>query len=267
MCETFGSHKKNLKQHTNKEKAPGDRGFFFIVKNFILEFINLFKLSLFENNCKICDNDLILQEEKHICIECLSSIKSRPEKTCNRCGKEIRADLEICGECLINPPSFVRHLSYSTYKEKLRDLILKSKYSEVEPLKQLTIDYYIETYKKIGHIRFDLIIPVPMDHGRDRKYDHIFEIAKILSRKLKIKLEINNLIKTKKTEPQAGLTMTERLKNLNNAFKITNPDKLRNKTILLIDDIYTTGTTIKKCSKPMIKAGATVYAITLARSI
>ena len=63
------------------------------------------------------------------------------------------------------------------------------------------------------------------------------------------------------------LSMAKRLKNLNGAFKLINPDKLRNKTILLIDDVYTTGTTIKKCSEQCIKAGATVYAVTLARSV
>ncbi len=264
------AHTKNLKQLKNKdlkEKALGNRGFFFILRNSIFELIHLIKITLFENKCKLCENDLVFKEEKHICSDCLISIKQKPLNTCNRCGKSINRNLEICGECLINPPEYKKHLSFSTYEDRLRDLVLKSKYSMNEPLKAISIQYYIETFSKIHTIKFDYIIPVPMDKGRERKYDHVFEITKILSKKLNIELETDNLIKIKRTEPQAGLTMAKRLKNLNGAFKLNNPDKLSNKTVLLIDDVYTTGTTIKKCSAPLIKAGASVYAITLARSV
>ncbi len=237
------------------------------IKKIFLELIHLIKITLFENKCKLCENDLVFKEEKHICSDCSISIKKKPLNTCNQCGKSISRNLEICGECLVNPPIYIKHLSYSTYENRLRDLILRSKYRENEPLKAISIQYYIETFSKINTIKFDYVIPVPMDKGRDREYDHIFEITKILSKKLNIELEINNLVKTKQTEPQAGLTMAKRLKNLNGAFKLNNPEKIKSKTILLVDDVYTTGTTIKKCSAPLIKAGASVYAITLARSI
>ncbi len=256
-----------MKKSSNKKEAPSNRGFFFIIKNSLQELINLIKISLFDIKCKICENDLVFKEEKHICNECYNSTKIGDLPVCRKCGKKIRKDLELCGECLRNPPLYTRHLSFSTYEDKIRELILKSKYREVEPLKNITVKYYLETLKKIKSIKFDFIIPIPMDKSRDREYDHILEITKLLSNKLNINLEINNLIKKKQTEPQAGLSMAKRLKNLNGAFKLINPDKLRNKTILLIDDVYTTGTTIKKCSEPCIKAGATVYAVTLARSV
>jgi len=237
------------------------------LKDYYSRLIHLIKISLFENKCKLCDVPLVFEEEKHICNDCSKSIVFNNFNICNRCGKRISRNLQLCGECMINPPSFVRHISFSTYEDKLRDLILKSKYREVKPLRDISINCYIEVFSHFNDINFDYIIPVPMDQGRARNYNHILEIAKVLAVRLRISLEADNLIKIKQTEPQAGLTMAKRLKNLNKAFKLKAPNRLKNKTIIIIDDVYTTGTTIKKCSEPLIRAGATVYAITLARSV
>ncbi len=76
-----------------------------------------------------------------------------------------------------------------------------------------------------------------------------------------------NLKKIKKTLPQAGLSMKKRLNNLNGAFKLNNPVEVRGKKILLIDDVYTTGTTVKKCTGLMKRVRADVIVLTLARSI
>jgi len=258
-----------LKELSNKKKASRNRGFFFTLRNLLKEFFNLIKISVFNNQCLICESPLIFQDEKYICRECRKSIDAGIEKynTCNKCSKRIRKGLDICGECDINPPIFERHISYSVYDERLRDLILKSKYKEVKPLLAITIKYYLKTFERFDNIKFDYILPVPMDMGRVRKYNHILAVATTMSKELKINLMKNNLTKIKETEAQAGLTMAKRLKNLNGAFKVMDSGILKNKTVLLIDDVYTTGTTVKKCSEELVKSGAIVYAITLARSI
>jgi ComF family protein len=187
---------------------------------------------------------------------------------CGHCGRPLRNNSHRCGECLLYPPPFRKHISYGGYEEELKELILKFKYGNVEKLKHLLAGYYIEIfYKKIDE-PFDFIIPVPPDKGRKREFDPVLEIAKILSKQLGMKLLIHHLVKIKKTQPQAGLTRSQRLNNLNGAFKLTNTTpSLNGKKILLIDDVYTTGTTVKKCTDLLTKEDADVVALTLARSI
>jgi ComF family protein len=142
------------------------------------------------------------------------------------------------------------------------------KYKGVERLKLLFVDYYIELFEEKINEDFDYIIPVPPDRGRKRKreFSPIFEISKILSRRLGIPLSSGNLTKVKQTLPQAGLTRAQRITNLDGAFKLKHPEKIKSKKLLLIDDVYTTGTTINKCAQILTKQKADVVALTLARS-
>ena len=142
------------------------------------------------------------------------------------------------------------------------------KYNGVERLKYLFVDYYMELFKEKINENFDYIVPVPPDRirKREREFSPILEIAKILSRRLEIPLASRNLIKIKKTLPQAGLTRAKRIANLDGAFKLKHPEKIKEKKLLLIDDVYTTGTTIKKCAQLLKKQNADVIALTLARS-
>jgi ComF family protein len=111
------------------------------------------------------------------------------------------------------------------------------------------------------------MVPVPADRGRKRELNPILALCKRLSRNLGIPLMRKNLIKVKRTEPQVLLSQARRLKNLDGAFRLKDPAAVRKKRIVLVDDVYTTGTTIKKCTQLLKKAGADVVAITLARSI
>jgi ComF family protein len=140
------------------------------------------------------------------------------------------------------------------------------KYKGIEKLKRLFVDYYIELFHEKINENFDYIVPVPPDRGRKRELNPILEISKILSRRLGIPLSSGNLVKVKQTLPQAGLTRAQRITNLDGAFKLKHPDKIKGKKLLLIDDVYTTGTTINKCAQLLFKQKADVVALTLARS-
>jgi ComF family protein len=145
-------------------------------------------------------------------------------------------------------------------------LILKYKYKGIEKLKRLFVDYYIELFEEKINEDFDYIVPVPPDRGRKREFSPILEISKILSRSLGITLSAGNLIKVKQTPPQAGLTRAQRITNLDGAFKLKHPGEIKGKKLLLIDDVYTTGTTINKCAQLLLKKNADVVVLTLARS-
>lgn len=235
------------------------------------------RLSIFLCQCPLCGNDLVLEGEEAICRECrekisLQGVNAPVSPVCPVCSRPLGYESERCGECLTAPPLFRRHVSYGRYEEELRELILRYKYGGVEKLKHLLAGFYVEVYQRkiaINESRgFDFIIPVPPDIGRKREFNPVSEIVKIFSKRLNIPLLAGYLVKVKKTLPQAGLTRSQRLINLNGAFRLKEPAlSIKGKRVLLADDVYTTGTTIKKCTELLIKAGADVVAMTLARSI
>ena len=106
--------------------------------------------------------------------------------------------------------------------------------------------------------KYDIILYVPMfkKHKLIRGYNQSELIARKISDTLGITLEKNNLAKVINTKKQSTLTKSEREKNVKNAFKLKNPEKIKDKKIILFDDIYTTGSTVNECSKILKKAGA-----------
>ena len=112
------------------------------------------------------------------------------------------------------------------------------------------------------------LIPVPLFKRKLKKrgFNQAEEIAKELSRVLKIPLISDNLIKTKETPPQVNLSEKEREENLKNAFFCKNPALIKQKKIFLIDDVYTTGSTMEECAKTLKQSGAKeIWGIVVAR--
>jgi ComF family protein len=115
----------------------------------------------------------------------------------------------------------------------------------------------------------DVIIPVPLHPKRKkmRGFNQAKVIAEELARLRGIKLEESVLAKVKNVHPQTLLEMDEREENVSGAFSVVDEDKIRGKTIILVDDVYTTGSTVKECSSVLRKAGAKeVRAITVAQA-
>lgn len=227
----------------------------------------IFQSAVFSPRCRICSNLLVFPDEEIVCRGCRDKVSMINAPLCRRCGRVVGSNRMICGDCVLHPPIFRRHLSYSFYDGVLKDLILLFKYGEICSLKKLLAGYYIEMLAEKVDEELDLIVPVPPDKSRRREFSPVRELAEVLSRNQGIKLLTNQLIKVRATAPQAGLTREKRIKNLNRAFELRNPGLVKGKKVLLIDDVYTTGTTIKKCSQLLVRAKADVLALTLARSV
>ncbi len=148
----------------------------------------------------------------------------------------------------------------------MRKLILLYKLSGIEPLKYYISGLFLEIINSSIGKEFDLIIPVPPDPGRKKVFEPVTEIAVLISKRSGVDISVGNLIKRRTTGKQSSLNYNQRLKNLNRAFIVVDPEKLKGKRVLLIDDVYTTGTTINKCSILLRKYTSAIYAVTLARS-
>lgn len=116
----------------------------------------------------------------------------------------------------------------------------------------------------------DVIMPVPLhiDRLREREFNQSLLLADHIGRRLDIPVAYTNLIRAASTPAQTTLSRKSRQKNLRRAFIVRHPDAITKKRILLIDDVFTTGTTVNECAKALRKAGsADVFALTLSRTV
>lgn len=162
------------------------------------------------------------------------------------------------------------------YKEKqlTRKLIYQFKYQPylkdlAKTLASILIEHFVLSGKNTNEVwENGILIPVPLEKKKlkARGYNQAEELGKQLSEVLQIPIISNNLIKIKPTEPQMELSKDLREKNLEGAFQIKNPEELSGKKIFLLDDVYTTGSTMQECAKILKDAGVKqVWGIALAR--
>ncbi|MDI6728067.1 MAG: ComF family protein [Thermodesulfovibrionales bacterium] len=161
-------------------------------------------------------------------------------------------------------PPFSKVLYYGIYDGALKEAIHLLKFNGVKRLsKPLSL-----LLSELPIPEADGIIPVPLHHKRlhQREFNQTASMSRHLSKNLKIPLMLNVLRKTKETLPQTDVTGKERLKNVKNAFKVSSIVEGLN--LLLVDDVITTGATVRECAKALIKAGAkSVTVVALARSM
>ena len=147
---------------------------------------------------------------------------------------------------------FDEHMYFFKYEGIIRKIILNYKFNEKSYLYKTFTNFMIKNEIFCEYIKkYDIIIPVPISKKRnkERGYNQSFLIAKELSKKQNIKLENNCLIKSKNIIEQSKLNKEQRQKNIEGVYSVTNKQNIENKSILLVDDIYTTGSTVNECSK------------------
>ncbi len=232
--------------------------------------LNLCKTALFPQFCHYCNAPLLKLTELVFCNDCLGKIEKKEFiNSCSVCSAEI-AGGKICGSCLITPPSYKFHKSVTLYEKEVRQLILLFKYGGKEVLADKMASLYKETAEDLVRIfKPDFITIVPDDRRRKYGFNHNRVVASALACTLGLRLEAGVLKKIRSTPPQASLRVNERLKNLDNTFVVRKSHRkyLKNSVVLLLDDVFTTGTTMDKCSRTLADAGAEVIGITLARSV
>lgn len=191
-------------------------------------------------------------------------------KKCFLCGK--RKEVIICEKCLvrinrlenyriidIKNKNLTRLIYFFKYEKIIRKLILQFKFGDKPYLSKVFGKIIIKNKKFCEKMKFyDIILSVPMhkDKIKARGYNQTELLAIEIANNFDIKYEKEVFIKTLNTRMQSSLTGNERYENIKNAFKVLNREKIKDKKIILIDDIYTTGATLEECAKVLKKAGA-----------
>ena len=197
--------------------------------------------------CGICDKI----NKKNLCKKCELKIK---KYEINKI-EDYRND---------NLKYFDYQIKVFRYENIIREKIIDYKFNEKAYLYKTFEKMILKTKKTYSFLKkYDIILYVPMfkKHKLIRGYNKSELIARKISDTLGITLEKNNLTKVINTKKQSTLTKSERERNVKNAFKLKNPEKIKDKKVILFDDIYTTGSTVNECSKILKKAGATEIAI------
>jgi ComF family protein len=118
-----------------------------------------------------------------------------------------------------------------------------------------------------GHPIFDAVVPVPLHRNRERErgFNQAEILARVVGKRLQRPVLRKTLRRIRPTLPQTGKPR-ERVRNVRGAFAVGNPEKIKDRTFLLVDDVLTTGATVNECAKVLMKAGAQrVLVYTLAR--
>lgn len=207
-----------------------------------------------------------------LCLSCWENIRFISEPMCACCGLPFEYAVDkntLCGECLNEHPPYSRARAAFVYDEHSRSLILKLKYQDDT--------YLAKTYgpwlSKAGAellAASDVIIPVPLHYWRfvARRYNQSALLANMLAKFATKPVLLDGLRRTRATEQQTGLTKSQREDNVRGAFSIhpKHATNIKGKSVLLIDDVITTGATLRHCTKALLKAGASqVNVLTLAR--
>ncbi len=216
--------------------------------------------------CPVCDEPVRLGEGL-ICRNCLGKLEVIKEPVCFRCGKPLhKAEQEYCRDCGQREHSFICGRALYVY-ESMHSSIYRFKYCDRQ---EYAIFFGREMAVKlnefIAQINADGLLPVPISKARYEKrgYNQAELLARELGKQLCIPVFTELVERTKDTLPQKGLNALERQKNLKKAFKIVQNDVKLN-TIIIVDDIYTTGSTIDALSKVLLSSGVKkVYFVALA---
>lgn len=234
--------------------------------------IDFFKDMLFPSRCVICE---CLLDSEGFCPDCWSKIKWVSEPKCRICGQPFTVEIDsvnsVCAQCFAKLPNFDKAVSVFVYDDFSKKIVLKFKHSDATFLAEILSKLMFRA--AILEIESsDLIIPVPIHFMKrlKRKYNQSELLAQKISEISEVKYEPRVLKKIKQTAPQEGLSGSQRRKNVIGSFGIDDKYEyfLKNKRILLIDDVFTTGSTVDECSKILKKhAAKEVFVLTLARVV
>lgn len=223
---------------------------------------------LYPERCPGCDAALPLKSELGFCKECTEKLIVLKEPLCEVCGRKVKTFGEICKDCLTKERFFDGGRALYGYSS-VTEGIYRFKYMNRFPYAKAyakEINRYLSEWLSI--INPDVLIPVPLNKKRliKRGYNQAEELAIEISLLTGIPVNSTSLVRIKNTTPQKTEGKKGRLSNMKKAF-IVKENVVKFRRVVLIDDIFTTGSTIDACAKELKAAGVEkVYFLTLARA-
>jgi ComF family protein len=233
---------------------------------------------LFPSDCRICRSPLTRIATLPVCEPCLQQIVPLDGLLCRLCGEKLFSSFAagdsgpLCGMCRRVAPRFRQAVAYGAYDGALRELLHLFKYQGIKPAGKLLGSLLNQAVARTTLPERLVMVPVPLWPGKRnaRGFNQAEAIARaFLSCKVpgSIQLDTSILVRTRETASQTGLTRHQRRANVRGAFAVAGPQKAKDRSILIVDDVMTTGTTAGECARVLLRAGAKeVFVVTVARA-
>jgi len=226
---------------------------------------------IYPPSCQMCGKRLNLFDRRVLCEICYNDIRLNNLPFCKRCGRPAPYEDYVCESCKEKRYYFDSSYAVCIYEGVIRECIHNFKYNANFALERLFKDLMIEFVEKyIDMSRVDWLVPVPLHRVkyRERSFNQSAILAAHLSKRFGISVLKGNLVRIQLGKPQIMLPKYKRLEGIKGSFKIKKPSLIKDKMLLLIDDVFTTGATVNECSKILKEAGASIVKVlTLARSV
>lgn len=236
--------------------------------------------ALFPSDCRICQTSLATVSRLPVCENCIQCIHPLPDAVCRACGDLLPPGFsssdQLCPECAFESPGYQRAVAYGPYTGGLRELIHLLKYEQIRPAANVLGRMLADAAARLNLAGNVTVIPVPLHASKLRtrgfnQSDLIARAALPLLQKqgtADYALEAVAMKRRRETPSQVGMTRQQRAENLRGAFAVSLPAAVRDKQVLLVDDVLTTGATVNECTRVLQRAGAgNVWVATVARAV
>ena len=211
----------------------------------------------------------IVADVHSFCSDCWPKIEFLGETGCSTCGLPLEAtDAETCGVCLARPPRIARTRAAVAYGDLSRSLAIRLKYGRKVAIARTMARYMAPRVDRSGGD--PILVPVPLHRTRlwQRGFNQSALVARELGRRLRLSTDPLLLKRHRRTPPLKGKSPLQRRKTVAGAFKVRDKASVAGRTVILIDDVLTTGSTAEACARTLQRAGAArVELITWARVV
>lgn len=226
---------------------------------------------LYPLHCASCGKNLEALDDLHVCDGCLKSVRPNPAPHCVVCGRSLYNAKDMCADCRKHRPAFERAYSACVYEGALKEMIhafkFKRRIALAGILSKIMVDFARDNGEVTNGIDTVTFVPLHTSRLREREFNQSESLARNFALAFGIPC-VDSLRKTRMTPPQNELSKDERAANLAGAFKVKDPAAVKDKAVLLMDDVMTTGSTLNECAKALVDAGAkAVRCCTLARGV
>jgi len=211
---------------------------------------------------------------RHLCSRCFATLPYHEAGgACRVCGGLVAARTDhdfVCEACTSDPPAYAFARSAVLYEDPIDRLVQDFKFRKSTWLLDDLVDLLEGAVRaKLEFPAVDVVVPVPLHPSRERTrgYNQSALLATALAARLNRRADSRSLLRIVDTEHQARLSGEERRHNLDGAFAVPDPRYIRGRTVLLVDDVMTTGATLSECARVLCRAGASrVWCATVARA-
>ncbi|MFO7936778.1 MAG: ComF family protein [Kiritimatiellia bacterium] len=258
-----------------RDSGQGDEGIRELYSNKTAKWISqvseLFYDTVYPRVCPVCGcpSD---RPARCLCWDCFNRIELLKSGLCSLCGNPLTGNPQcgfLCQACRERKPFFDRARSAAHFNGVMREIILSFKYQNALWLKRDIADTMygvLQIWEDLHAV--DVVVPVPLFRTRlrERSYNQSLVLAEILAERMDRRMDSRSLKRIRGTVTQTKFNAAQRRKNIRGVFKVVRPEWVRKRTVLLVDDVMTTGATLSECARELKKAGSRqVFAVSAAR--